>query len=374
MRILLSLTYYLPNISGLTIYSKNLADEFVKLGHEVTILSSQHIKALSLKEKTNGVMIYRIPVTIRLGKGVIMLSYPIYALKLVYNTDIINCHLPQFESSLLAILGKLFRKKVFVTYHTDLYASGLLNIISKVFLTISHLVTAILADKIIVQTEDYVKSSSFLKLFKDKIIYIYPPIVLHKYTEKTVRSIGKRIGIKTGYKIGLVSRLAKEKGVEYLLATIPILSKNLKRDFRIIIVGPNNPVGENDYADKIKRLISDNSKYVVLFDTVSFEELAALYSCLDVVVLPSINSTEAFGMVQVEAMLSGVPVVATDLPGVSVPIKLSGMGETVPVKDTESLAKSIIRVLTINKYKRQNIKVIFSLKQTIEQYEKTFIS
>lgn len=372
MRILVSLTYYLPNISGLTIYAKNLAEEFAKLGHEVSILTSQHVKNIPLQEKQNGIEIYHVPVSIRFGKGVIMFSFLFHATKLVYKSEVINCHLPQFESALLAILGKLFRKKVIVTYHTDIHDIGLLNKIGKVALTISHLITAKLADKIIVQTEEYVKSSGFLKLFKNKIVYIYPPIVLHKYSRKTLKTVSNQIDIKKGYKIGLVSRLAKEKGVEYLLATIPILCKKLKKDFRIIIVGPTNPVGEKEYADKVKRLISNYSEHVIMLGSITFEELAALYSCLDVLVLPSINSTEAFGMVQIEAMLSGVPVVATDLPGVSVPIKLSGMGETVPIRDTQSLAESIIRVLTIKEYKRHNIENIFSLKQTIEQYEKAF--
>jgi glycosyltransferase involved in cell wall biosynthesis len=61
--------------------------------------------------------------------------------------------------------------------------------------------------------------------------------------------------------------------------------------------------------------------------------------------MPSLNSTEAFGLVQVEAMSCGTPVVATDLPGVRVPVKMSGMGRIVPVADGAAIAQAILDIL-----------------------------
>ena len=62
-------------------------------------------------------------------------------------------------------------------------------------------------------------------------------------------------------------------------------------------------------------------------------EISDLFTVADVLVLPSINSTESFGLVQVEAMLRGVPVVASDLPGVRQPVRMTGMGEIAPIGD-----------------------------------------
>jgi glycosyltransferase involved in cell wall biosynthesis len=62
-------------------------------------------------------------------------------------------------------------------------------------------------------------------------------------------------------------------------------------------------------------------------------------------VLPSINSTESFGMVQVEAMTCGTPAIASDLPGVRCPVRQSGMGKVVPTRDAQALADAVVEIL-----------------------------
>ena len=75
------------------------------------------------------------------------------------------------------------------------------------------------------------------------------------------------------------------------------------------------------------------------------EELTAFFHLCEVVVLPSTNSTEAFGMVQVEAMTCGTPVVASDMPGVRQPVLQTGMGKLFAQRDAESLAERLLEVL-----------------------------
>jgi glycosyltransferase involved in cell wall biosynthesis len=73
--------------------------------------------------------------------------------------------------------------------------------------------------------------------------------------------------------------------------------------------------------------------------------MAAFFHSLDVLVVPSTNSTESFGLVQVESMLCGTPVVASNLPGVRQPIAMTGMGRVVPVADPPALAEAVNAVL-----------------------------
>jgi glycosyltransferase involved in cell wall biosynthesis len=103
--------------------------------------------------------------------------------------------------------------------------------------------------------------------------------------------------------------------------------------------------------------------------------MAAFYPNLDVVVVPSLNSTESFGLVQVEAMLCGTPSIASNLPGVRQPVGQTGMGEVVPIGDSEALAEAIIRVVSSPEAyvrPRDEIAERWSTEKTAQQYEALF--
>ena len=74
-------------------------------------------------------------------------------------------------------------------------------------------------------------------------------------------------------------------------------------------------------------------------------------------------------------MRCGTPVVCTNLPGVTVPIKKTGMGEIVPIENSKALAEAIIKVLKNQKQyiqSKEKIEQIFGFKKTIDFYEKNF--
>ncbi|NMB61043.1 MAG: glycosyltransferase, partial [Chloroflexi bacterium] len=72
MKILIELTYYRPHTSGLTIYAERLAEALAKRGHTVTVLTSQFDKSLARDEMMDGVHVVRLPVLLRISKGVVM--------------------------------------------------------------------------------------------------------------------------------------------------------------------------------------------------------------------------------------------------------------------------------------------------------------
>ncbi|MBX3004018.1 MAG: glycosyltransferase, partial [Anaerolineales bacterium] len=102
MRILTVLTYYRPHTSGLTIYAERLAKALVQRGHEVTVLTSQFEKDLPLEEMQDGVRIRRVPVALRISKGVIMPSLGRLAWQETRKHDALLLHLPQFDAAGLA--------------------------------------------------------------------------------------------------------------------------------------------------------------------------------------------------------------------------------------------------------------------------------
>ncbi len=81
MRILIALTYYRPHYSGLTIYTERLAKALAARGHQVTVLTSRFDPSYPEEELVDGVRVVRLPVMMRLSKGVIMPSMPFRALQ-----------------------------------------------------------------------------------------------------------------------------------------------------------------------------------------------------------------------------------------------------------------------------------------------------
>jgi len=141
--------------------------------------------------------------------------------------------------------------------------------------------------------------------------------------------------------IGMVARLATEKGVEYLVAALPGVLREHPRA-RVIFVGQYQGVmGEDAYASKLAPLIAEFHQHWSFLGIIPDRERDAFYRVCRLLVFPSINSTDSFGMVQVEAMKCGRPVVASDLPGIRQPVLMTGMGRIVPSRDPASLADAI---------------------------------
>lgn len=376
MNILISLSYYSPYISGLTIYAKNLAYGLSAKGYTVRVLTSQHEKNLPLKEKLNGVAVTRVPISFNVGKGPIMLQYVKPLIQEVKKADVVNCHLPQFESVLVALIAKCLRKRIILTYHTDLAVDKTISgMIVRYCLYSAQILTGMLADVIVTQSSDYAKQSKYLTFFKKKVKAIYPPIIFPQPKEKDVDTFRKRVSSNKKYLIGVVGRMAQEKGYEYLLEAVPILKKKLGDNFLILFAGPKNPIGEEAYIKKVTKLMEQYKESVNHVGILTEDELGAYYANLDVFVLPSVNVTEAFGMVQIEALSCGTPVVVSDLPGVRLPVQITGNGLISSVGDPKDLAEKITEVLkNKDKYQvdRQKIVDEFGLRTIINQYEKLF--
>ena len=111
MKILVALTYYKPYISGLTIYAARVAEAWVRAGHQVTVLTSRHLKELPAEEVVNGVRVIREPALLKVSKGMVMPKFWLDAASFVRDADLVNIHLPQLESALLAKLGRKYGKR-----------------------------------------------------------------------------------------------------------------------------------------------------------------------------------------------------------------------------------------------------------------------
>ena len=376
MKILVGLTYYRPHVSGLTIYVERLARSLVQRGHSVTVLTAQYDHRLPRRETLHGVDVRRVPVAMRVSKGVIMPTIGWEATRLVPAHDVISLHLPQLDATGIAVRGRLWRRPVVLTYHSDLILPpSLVNWLAQTVSDLGNDVAAHLSDVVLAYTDDFAQHSRFLSKYLDKVKVIPPPVEMPVPAPETVRAFREQYQLDGGGPvIGLAARLAAEKGVEYLLEAMPRILERCP-GARVVHAGPKEAIGENAYMQKLERLIEPLREHYTYVGTLTPEQMAVFFSCCDVHVLPSVNSTETFGLVQIEAALCGTPTVASALPGVRVPTQMTGMGRTVPPRDSAALAEAILEVVEHRpNYVRPRgpIAAQFSPDTTAARYEDLF--
>lgn len=381
MKVLIVLTYYHPHVSGLTIYVQRLAAALAQRGHQVTVLTSRYDRTLPTEETIEGVRVVRVPVLLRISKGVIMPSFPWRAWRLIRAHDVVSIHLPQFEASLLALVARLARRPAVLTYHCDLQLPrGWFNRIVDRVVFVSNYLAGRLAQGAVAYTEDFATHSPFLSRFLDKVHVIPPPVIMPAPDATAVEAFRTQHDLGAGAKrrpvVGMAARLATEKGVEVLIGAVGRLLDEFPR-LKVLFAGQyENVMGEEAYYDRLMPMIEvlgpDHWEFLGIL---SQEEMPPFYAACDVLVVPSLNSTESFGLVQVEAMLCGTPSIASNLPGVRQPPRMTGMGEVTPIGDAEALAEAIRRVIRDpERYQtpRRTIEETFSLDRTVAGYEALF--
>lgn len=379
MRILTVLTYYRPHTSGLTIYAERLARAFVRRGHQVTVMTTQYEKSLPLEEVMDGVKIIRVPVAVRVSKGVLAPTFGWMATKLVRQHEVVQLHLPQFDAPGVAFRARLFGKPSVLTYHCDLHLPpGLFNRFVNLVVQFQNNMAAVLANAIVTYTQDYADHSSYLSRYKHKLTPLLPPVELPAARPGSVDAFaaahqthGRRPVI------GMVTRFAAEKGVEVLLDALPKILDKYPRA-QVLFAGQYQDVlGEQAYADRLMPRIKkyEAEGYWKFLGNLDQEELASVYPNLDVLTVPSLNSTEAFGLVQVEAMLNNVPCVTSALPGVRRPVQMHSMGKVVSIGDSAALAQGLLEVLADRqKYSCDpaELRNIYNPDSVAIEYEKLF--
>ena len=347
MKILISATYFEPYSSGLSQYALRLGRGLVALGHQVTVLTSQYQKSLALEEEIFGIHVVRVPVDFRLSKGVLMLGLTKIARQWIKWADVVNLHLPQFESAMLAGLVKAHGKRLVVTYQCDLEKEGnLLTQLPFLGTRILHTVALRKADVIAQMTQDYADTSPALEGLLGKVRIIVPPINPIMAEKAVIEGLRAKFGLDENHHyIGLSGRVASEKGYETLIEAMPEILQKFPNAVVLHAGSWKGVVGEESYQEKIDNLIKPLGDGWKKLGFLSDEEFRAFFAICDLLVVSSTNRTEAFGMVQIEAFTQGTPVVASDSPGIRVPVTQTGAGGLFTAGNAHSLAERVCQVL-----------------------------
>jgi rhamnosyl/mannosyltransferase len=259
----------------------------------------------------------------------VSLIFPFLLKKIGKEFDILHFHMP-FPLADLSYLWIRPQGKVVAWWHSDIVKQRNLLRVYKPFM-MRFLEKA---DKIIVATPQHIESSPFLKNFREKCVVIPYGIDISRFTLND-KMRGKVAGIHNTYgsKIILfVGRLVYYKGVEYLIEAMKEV------DAKLLLVG-EGPLKKNLINLANKMGIKDKIVFVGMVDD---EDLVSYYHACTIFTLPSIVNSEAFGIVQIEAMACGKPVVNINLPTGVPYVSLNGeTGITVPPRDSSALADAL---------------------------------
>lgn len=347
MRIMVTLSYYVPHCSGLTNYARRLAQGLAERGHEVTVLTTQHDPALPRREQVSGVRVVRVPVIGRLSRATLAPWFIPAALVLARRHDVVNLHLPLAEAGVLTpLLRRVARREVVVTYHCDVRLPGVRGQrLLERSMAWASMLAAIEARWLLATSRDYAEHSPVLRRFLSKVQVAYPLFdVAVPPSQEVQERLRASLSLGRGPLIGFLGRVAAEKGLEVLLRAAPAILRALP-DATIAIAGEHTALPGGSIMDRLLPLARAAGERVRFTGFLPDDQKAAFLASCDVLVLPSTNPTEAFGIVQLEAMLAGTPVVASALPGVREPVRVTGAGLLARPGDPQSLAEAVCQVV-----------------------------
>ena len=312
--------------------------------------------------------IHRLPSPLHIGNAGVMPSL----FHRLAGFEIVHLHYPFFGGAEPVIVRKALRRhqKLVVTYHMDPVASGVKGMIFGAHRRLLFPWLMARADKILVSSKDYAAACQLSELEN-----IEPRLEIHAFGVDTSlfypnpNEISKE---PTLIFVGGLDDAHHFKGVSVLLAALEKI-KNLP--WRCVIVGEGNL--KSCYQEEAKE--NGLSDRVIFAGALDEGKLASCYRQAHLHIFPSTERAEAFGLVALEAAASGLPTIASDLPGVRSVVLNGETGLLVPPSDAVELAKAITLLLEQNDLRarlgasaRCRVEADFSWEPLITKLEETY--
>lgn len=318
--------YYAPHTGGVETVVQNIAEGLnARSDMRVLVCSgdgSDH------EDTVNGVAVHRSGRLFEVGPMPVSLRYLREVKKAAKSADVLHLHMP-FPWGDLALRLSGYRGKVVLWWHSDVVRQKKLL---KLYLPLMRW-TMKRADAIIVATQGHIDGSAFLKPYAEKC-RIIPFGVDEEYYAEGAKYAQSPSQNETPNFL-FIGRMVYYKGCDVLLSAF---ARMKEKNCKLTMVG-DGVLLEQLRAQAKELGIADRVEFT---GAVSKEELKRRIADCDVFVLPSVARSEAFGLVQIESMAYGKPVVNTNLPSGVPYVSLDGVtGLTVPPEDENALAEAM---------------------------------
>lgn len=329
---------------GIETHVQTLARAQADLGAEVHVLcvnglakkKGQSHRTKTIKELDKNVEVTSLGRLFSLARFDLCPDLPRRISELINQSNtIIHVHTPN-PTMLTALMMRPPRIPLVITHHSDIIKQ---RVLKYAFRPVEHLVYR-QASRILTTSSEYIEGSKFLRLYKNSLNtlplgldcsgYIQPSQAALSYARRLKKTYGAPIWLTVG-------RLVYYKALHVAIEALALVPGTL------IIIG-TGPL-EKELKNQAKQLGLENR--IIWLGRASADELTGAYRAATALWFPSNVRSEGFGLVQVEAMASGCPVINADIPCSGVPwvSRQEKEGLTVPINDPVALAQAAQRLL-----------------------------
>jgi glycosyltransferase involved in cell wall biosynthesis len=328
---------------GTTCYQQVLS--LVDQGHQVTVFTPKYDKTQQLLSEIVDFEVQKIKPFLKFGNAAVLSAL----LKKLKNFDLVQLHYPFIGSSLLVWFWKKFlspKTRLVVFYHMDLVGTGFKGFIFKLYSKIATPLVLLAADRIFVSSLDYILNSNIAKFYqKHSAKFFIKPFLIDTerfYPQEKDAELLKKLNLTRDHRVvlfvGGLDRAHYFKGLPVLFAAW----QKIKLDqTKLVIVGSGDLA--NFYLELAKRLRIEDD--VIFAGYALADDLSKYYNLADIFVLPSIDKSEAFGVVTLEAQACAKPVIVSDLPGVRQTLENGQTGLVFKLNQADDLADKLAQLL-----------------------------
>jgi glycosyltransferase involved in cell wall biosynthesis len=363
MKILMAAPYFGSGPGGVENYVGHLVGGLTAVGHDVVVVTSSQASA-ERRPRADGLRVRYLPYRWKLSNTPVGLGWSRRLRRIVAEEapDVINAHLPVpgLADLVTRAAGSV---PVVLTYHNDVVKDGLLSVVTTAYHVAVGRRTLAGATRVIVHSPTYARQSPRLRRHAHKVSSAPPGVdrtVFHTGVDTTgphttgLHTTGLHTtglhpapaGERIVLFVGNLARTHAHKGLAVLLEAVAVVRRDTVAQgtpIRLVVVGGGD--GLAGYRQAASAL---NLEQAVSFvGVVSDGDLAAYYAAAAVLVLPSTNASEGFGMVLAEAQACGTPVIGSRIGGIPAAFVDGLSGLSAAPGSVPDLAARILEVIDV---------------------------